>query len=322
MLMVSVQDLDEAEQAVAGRADIVDVKNLREATVGSNFPPVIKAVRSAIRKDIHVSVTLGVVPNQAGTVALAVYGAAALDATSVKVGFVGSDYPTALKILKDCRSALDGFRTKLIAATFADSSLYGGIDPTLVVKLAKESRSDGMLIDTLTKDGRNLFDFVDETTLRGLIIEGKEAGLSTALSGALKMRDLDTLARLNPDIVGVRGAVCTNEDREEGKIAASAVSAFKAELEARMSGKIDVFATGAGVANGSFPILDGRGKNCQGIIAALETTMPTVRTGSRVRLVVADVLNRYDVHAWAERKGHTVVEERKVEQLYEMTIQK
>ena len=41
MLMVSTQDLDEALEAVKGGADIVDVKNLKEILVGSNFPPVI-----------------------------------------------------------------------------------------------------------------------------------------------------------------------------------------------------------------------------------------------------------------------------------------
>jgi (5-formylfuran-3-yl)methyl phosphate synthase len=241
MLMVSVQNLAEANEAVAGGADIVDVKNLREMMVGSNFPPVIREVRNAFPKRIHVSVTLGVVPNQAGTVAMAVYGAAALGATSVKVGFVESDYATALRILQESRRALEGFDTKLIAATFADSHLYRGIDPTLVVKLGRESRSDGILIDTLVKDGRNLFDFLGERQLKELVLEGKEAGMSTALSGALKVENLHTLVRINPDIVGVRGAVCTRGDRESGNVVASAVAALRDELQQRLTGKIDVF---------------------------------------------------------------------------------
>jgi len=242
MLMVSVQNLDEAREAAAGGAEIVDVKNLREMIVGSNFPPVIREVRNAFPRPMHVSVTLGVVPNQAGTVSMAVYGAAALGATSVKVGFVESDFETALRILRESRRALEGFDTKLIAATFADSHLYHGIDPTLVVRLGKESRSDGILIDTLVKDGRNLFDFLGERPLKELVIEAKDAGMSTALSGALKVENLDTLVRINPDIAGVRGAVCARGDRENGGVAASAVAAFRHELRQRLTGKIDVFA--------------------------------------------------------------------------------
>jgi len=242
LLMVSVQNLEEALEAVQGHADIVDVKNLKETIIGSNFPPVIREVRDAFPKEIHVSVTLGAVPNQAGTVSLAVFGAAALHATSVKVGFVESDYDSALRILRESKRALEGFPTKLIAATFADNHLYHGIDPKVVVDLAKESRSDGMLIDTLTKDGRNLFDFIPEAELKRLVDEGKEAGMSTALSGALRMSDLDTLVRINPDIVGVRGAVCTNRDRFGGKVVASAVAEVKRALTLRLSGEIDVFA--------------------------------------------------------------------------------
>jgi hypothetical protein len=242
LLMVSVQDLGEALEAVRGRADIVDVKNLKETIIGSNFPPVIREVRQAFPKEIHVSVTLGAVPDQAGTVSLAVFGAAALGATSVKVGLLGSDPSSALRILRESRRALEGFPTKLIAATFADSHLYQGIDPTRVVQLARDSRSDGMLIDTLTKDGRNLFDFLPEAQLKALVDEAKELGMSTALSGALRMTDLDALTRINPDIVGVRGAVCSREDRVGGRIEAAAVEKVKHALELRLSGEIDVFA--------------------------------------------------------------------------------
>ena len=242
LLMVSVQDLPEALEAVKGKADIVDVKNLKETIIGSNFPPVIREVRNAFPKEIHVSVTLGAVPDQAGTVSLAVFGAAALGATSVKVGLLGSDPDSALRILRESKKALEGYPTKLIAATFADSHLYHGIDPTLIVQLARDSRSDGMLIDTLTKDGRNLFDFLPEAKLKSLVDEAKELRMSTALSGALRMTDLDVLARINPDIVGVRGAVCTRGDRFGGKIDSSAVAKVKHALELRLSGEIDVFA--------------------------------------------------------------------------------
>lgn len=242
MLMVSVQDLEEALEAVKGRADIVDVKNLKETIIGSNFPPVVREVRKAFPKEIHVSVTLGAVPNQAGTVSMAVFGAAALEATSVKVGLLDCDAESGLRILKESKRALEGFTTKLIAATFADAHLYHGIDPTLIVRLAHESASDGILIDTLTKDGRNLFDFLPEAKLKELVDEGKELGMSTALSGALRMSDLDVLTRINPDIVGVRGAVCTNGDRFGGKIDAAAVAKVKHALELRLSGKIDVYA--------------------------------------------------------------------------------
>ena len=78
ILMVSVQNLPEALEAIKGGADIVDVKNLQEALVGSAHPKVVKEVREAVPLENHASVTLGVVPNQSGTVAMAAYTAGVL----------------------------------------------------------------------------------------------------------------------------------------------------------------------------------------------------------------------------------------------------
>ena len=230
MLLVSVQDMPEALEADRGGADIIDVKNLQEALVGSGHPNLVEEVRRRIPAHKHVSVTLGVVPNQAGTVAMAVKAAGMLDATSVKVGFCEADYESAVEILRGAREALRGYDTKLIGSLFADNHLFkGGLDPDLMVKLAVEGRCDGFLIDTLTKDGRNLFDFIPEPRLREMVMEAKQAGLSTALSGHLKLDNLDELARVNPDIVGVRGAVCSSGERDRA-VAWEAVAHFKEQL--------------------------------------------------------------------------------------------
>ena len=149
ILMVSVQNLNEALEAIEGGADIVDVKNLQEALVGSAHPLVVKDVRDAVPPENHASVTLGVVPNQVGTVAMAAYTAGVLKATSVKVGFMKTEYEAAVETLLASKDALEGFGTKLIGSLFADNPLYDGLDPHLMVRLAREGRCDGFLIDTL-----------------------------------------------------------------------------------------------------------------------------------------------------------------------------
>jgi hypothetical protein len=316
MLMVSVQNLEEALEAERGGADVVDVKNLQEAMVGSGHPMVVQQIRDRIPAQKHVSVTLGVVPNQPGTVAMAVYAASLLSATSVKVGFVRAEYETAVEILREARQALEGSETKLIGSLFADNHLYDGLDPHLIVELAQDGQCDGLLIDTLTKDGRNLFDFMSEAELREVVIQGKLAGISTALSGHLKIDDLDELARINPDIVGVRGAVCSTGDRSRA-VAWEAVDRFKRELERRKSGEIDVRATtathggngGNGGTPGGWAIVDGRGKNCAGVLAALNRQVESA-PDAFVEAILADALNIYDVRLWAEQAGHRLLTQR------------
>ena len=315
ILMVSVQNLPEALQALKGGADIVDVKNLQEALVGSAHPHVVKDVRDAVPLRHHASVTLGVVPDQAGTVAMAVYTAGVLDATSVKVGFMRTEYDAAVETLLGARKALEGFDTKLIGSLFADNPLYDGLDPHRMVELAKDGECDGFLIDTLTKDGRNLFDFMPEAELRDMVFEGKELGMSTALSGHLQMDDLDELARINPDIVGVRGAVCQKGDRTTG-VYWEAVAEFKRQVELRESGQVDVYdsapkapTNGAAQPDG-WTVIDGTGKTCAGIIAALSEQIDRDRE-SFIEVIVPDVLNTYDVLEWAEKGSHSILTQRK-----------
>ena len=318
ILMVSVQNVAEALEALEGGADIVDVKNLQEALVGSAHPHVVKEVRQAVPLENHASVTLGVVPNQIGTVAMAVYTAGVLKATSVKVGFMKTDYDAAVETLLASREALKGFDTKLIGSLFADNPLYDGLDSHLTVRLAKDGHCDGFLIDTLTKDGRNLFDFLSEGELREMVFEGKEAGMSTALSGHLRIQDLDELARINPDIVGVRGAVCQKGDRQTG-VHREAVAEFKRQLGRRQSGEVDVYdGIGAASASGNdaiaagsgWTVIDGTGKSCAGIIAALSEHIGRDRD-SFVEVIIPDVLNTYDIIVWAEKGHHSILTQRK-----------
>ena len=317
LLMVSVQNVAEALEAEQGGADVVDVKNLQEALVGSGHPNIVRDVRSLIPVEKHVSVTLGVVPNQPGTVAMAAYAAASLNATSVKVGFQQADYATAVEVLKQSREAMEGFNTKLIGSLFADNLLYeGGLDPRLMIQLAKGGECDGFLIDTLTKDGRYLFDFIPEAELREMVLHGKELGLSTSLSGHLKLQDLDELARINPDIVGVRGAVCASGDRDRG-VAWESVANFKRELDMRKSGEVQVHheppiisSNPSNNGHEGWAIIDGRGKSCAGGIAALTRQME-IDSKSFVEAILQDALNIYDVIYWAEQAGHKLLTQRK-----------
>ena len=312
LLMVSVQNMKEAKQALKGNADIIDVKNLQEALVGSAHPRVVKEVRDFVPEEKHASVTLGVVPNQVGTVAMAVYSAGLLNATSVKVGFMKTEYETAVEILLASKEALIGTDTKLIGSLFADNGLYDGLDPNKMVDLAKDGECDGFLIDTLTKDGRNLFDFMAEEILTEIVYQGKSMGISTALSGHLRLDNLDELARINPDIVGVRGAVCSKGERDNS-VHWEAVSKFRSELNLRESGEIEVRnlkITSNGLHENGWIVIDGTGKSCASIILEL-TEQVGKDSKSFVEVIMPDVLNTYDVIVWAQKGGHKVISQRK-----------
>ena len=228
-----------------------------------------------------------------------------------------TSYEVAVDTLLACRAALEGTETKLIGSLFADNPLYDGLDPNFMMKLAQDGKCDGILIDTLTKDGRNLFDFMPEEILRDMVFEGKEHLMSTALSGHLRLENLDELARINPDIVGVRGAVCKKGNRG-GSVHWEAVTEFKNQINLRKTGEVTVNENANEYMNGQGPssdekgwiVIDGTGKSCAGIIASLSEEVKK-STDSVIEVIIPDVLNTYDVLIWAEKGNHKILTQRK-----------
>jgi len=74
------------------------------------------------------------------------------------------------------------------------------------------------------------------------------------------------------------------------------------------------------LGNGPVPVVDGTAKECTGVIAGLETVLRRLPDGARVEALVADVPSRIEVHAWAERKGHSISSERRDVGCFRMTV--
>ena len=88
-LLVSVVDAGEARAAAAAGADVVDVKNPAEGSLGAPSPAVIAAVRAAVPPTCRSAPRSATCPTCPGTAALAALGAARSGATFVKVGLWG-----------------------------------------------------------------------------------------------------------------------------------------------------------------------------------------------------------------------------------------
>src|SRR5512136_2742019 len=94
-LLISVVNAAEVPDALLGGADIVDIKNPAEGSLGAPVPATIRAVRTCVPRPQRISVAIGDMPNLPGTAALAALGAAACGADDVKVGLWGPDSESA-----------------------------------------------------------------------------------------------------------------------------------------------------------------------------------------------------------------------------------
>ena len=68
--------------------------------------------------------------------------------------------------------------------------------------------------------------------------------------------------------------------------------------------------------------VDGTLLTCKGAIARLEEKFSDLPSGSLARVLVNDIPNRIDVRAWADRKGHRIVEEVRRGRVFELFIAK
>jgi uncharacterized protein (UPF0264 family) len=230
-LLVSVVDADEAREAAGAGADIVDVKNPDEGSLGAPSPAVIEGVRAAVPAQLPVSAAIGDMPNLPGTAALAALGAARSGARFVKVGLWGvSTEAEAIALLRAVREAVAGVPDAVVvAAAYADARrvTHAPLAPELLAQVAHAAGVAMCLLDTAVKDGRGLLDWLSPDTLASLVADAHAAGLQVALAGALRAEDLPVVAATGADIAGVRSAACGNGQRS-GPLETARVRALRA----------------------------------------------------------------------------------------------
>jgi uncharacterized protein (UPF0264 family) len=223
-LLVSVVDADEARAAAAAGADIVDVKNPAEGSLGAPSPAVIAAVCAAVGQP--VSAAIGDMPNLPGTAALAAAGAANSGATFVKVGLWGvSTEDDAVALLSAVRAAVPD--AVVVAAAYADARRvpHAPLAPELLPRVARAAGVEVCLLDTAIKDGRGLLEWLSPEPF---VAEAHDLGLEVALAGALRAEDLPMIENTGADIAGVRSAACVGG--RSGSLDGALVGAMRERL--------------------------------------------------------------------------------------------
>lgn len=215
-LLVSPMNIDEARTALAGGADILDIKNPREGSLGANFPWAIRAVVDLAGGRVPVSATIGDLEFKPGTASLAALGAAFSGADYIKAGLLGvKTQSQAEEMLEGIVKAVKDFDPdkKVVAAGYSDYARVNSVSPMLLPAAAAKVGADLVMVDTAVKDGRSTFEFMNEEKLLEFIALGHAEGLQVALAGTIGFEHLEMLKRLNPDIIGVRGIVCGGDRR-------------------------------------------------------------------------------------------------------------
>jgi uncharacterized protein (UPF0264 family) len=196
LLLVSVRSVAEADIAWAAGTDILDVKEPSRGSLGRADDGVLLAVSRRFAGRAALSAALGEAaddppPAPAGFLGLG------------KLGVAGCDLPS----LEQCVWR-HSHRPRLVLTAYADWERAQAPRPQEVARLAGRAAVAGLLVDTWSKDGSRLGDWLREADLRLLRQETRQAGLFLALAGSLRLDDIPRLLPLEPDILGFRTAAC------------------------------------------------------------------------------------------------------------------
>lgn len=200
LLLASVRTPEEAQRAIAGGADIIDLKEPAQGALGRLPDETIAAIRRAVAGRRPTSATIGDLPLAPAPVLTAVRAMAATGVDIVKLGIFTGDVEATLAALG--AAARDGIR--LVAVLFADRAP----DFSLLARCA-DVGFYGVMLDTADKSAGPLTRHLSEPMLARFVTDARRHGLFAGLAGSLAASDVPRLLPLQPDYLGFRSALTT-----------------------------------------------------------------------------------------------------------------
>ncbi len=206
-MLASVTGPAEAEIAIAGGADIIDLKDPARGALGAVAIATVARTVATVGGRRETSAVTGDLPMQPATVLAAARAMAETGVDYVKVGlFGGGDTPGCLRALASL-----GPSTRLVGVLFADTTP----DLSLLGQLASSGFA-GAMLDTQDKSAGRLLTHMDLPRLRDFVAACRTVGLMAGLAGSLELPDIPRLLVLSPDLLGFRGALCGSGGRTAG----------------------------------------------------------------------------------------------------------
>ncbi|MCE9552462.1 MAG: (5-formylfuran-3-yl)methyl phosphate synthase [Planctomycetes bacterium] len=202
-LLISVRNLDEARLALAGGADVIDVKQPARGPLGAVDAAELRPVVEEMSRSAPISAALGELldprqrlsPESLGGLSYAKFGLA--DCASQP------DWAD----LWLAKTALFPLGVSPVAVVYADPAAAAP-PPREILAVAASAGAPVVLVDTFDKQRGNLLTHWTLDAVAQFVTQVQDEGLKIALAGSLDLDSIRQLLPLEPDFIAVRGAVC------------------------------------------------------------------------------------------------------------------
>jgi uncharacterized protein (UPF0264 family) len=223
-LLISVRSAEEAAVALAGGADVIDIKEPSRGALGPATPFVWDEVQRVVAGRRPVSVALGeLLDDNIDELAAATAGC-----TFAKIGLAGChDSPGWINRWLGALAQLPP-EVSPVPVAYADWQAARAPSPRVAVALAAQAGLFRVLLDTFDKSRGDLLVHLTFDYLSEMADECREQNVRLALAGSLSAESIAELLPLFPEYVGVRGAACVGG--RNGTIELSRVKSLAANL--------------------------------------------------------------------------------------------
>jgi (5-formylfuran-3-yl)methyl phosphate synthase len=212
-LLVSVRSADEALAALAGGADVIDVKEPNRGPLGAANHEIIAEIVRAVNGRAPVTAAAGELVDLASAYADKSLRPMPSGVSLVKIGL--SHCGASRNWQSQWRATIGALRTKTdplhalpVAVIYADWKAAKAPRPELIHSAALDIGGRVLLIDTWDKTSGNLIDHWSANDLKSFVDRVRRSGLAVVVAGSLSRANLLTAAELRPHLLAVRGAVC------------------------------------------------------------------------------------------------------------------
>lgn len=203
-LLVSVRNAAEAEAALAGGADIIDVKEPRRGALGPADPEVWHKIRNLIGRRAVVSAALGELLHDS-VMELARHTAGLRFA---KIGLAGCQNDRGWMNRWTAVTRALPPRVAAVPVAYADWISACSPSPSAAILFAARLPARLLLVDTHDKAAGNLLAAMSCEALLDMIAFARQLRVRLALAGSLDAASIRALLPHAPEYVGVRGAAC------------------------------------------------------------------------------------------------------------------
>jgi len=216
-LLISVRSVDEASSALAGGADVIDIKEPGRGALGAADVGVWRDVLQLVSGRRPVSCALGELheddvldrARQSSGMSFVKVGLSRLRANA---GWNDR--------WKEIQRALPQ-DIQLVAVIYADWQLAEAPLPYEIIDRCAEMDCHSLLVDTWNKARGGIFQYLDDRAVQNIVARARTLQMKVVLAGSLTHSNLPRALQHRPDYVGIRGAACI--DGRAGRISETLV---------------------------------------------------------------------------------------------------